>query len=59
MKKPTDLEPAALLEIVERVVQAIYPKSDPDKEWDVDMLDTIDTALSDHGLTPDKYARPR
>ena len=49
---PQDLEKDELENILNGVIEALWPGGDPDHEWSPDTLNEIKDALSSYGLDP-------
>jgi len=52
MKKPNELSQEELRQVVQGVLEALYPEADPDAKWSPDTLDDVALVLATAGLTP-------
>ena len=52
MKNPNELSYEELRQVVQGVLEALYPDADPDAEWSPDTLDDVALVLATAGLTP-------
>jgi hypothetical protein len=58
MKDPRKLSKADLVDIVSRVQQALWPRSDAEHQWSPDTLDEISNVMVDVGLGPESNTTP-
>jgi hypothetical protein len=52
MKKPNQLSYEELRQVVQGVLEALYPDADPDAKWSPDTLEDVAAVLAMAGLTP-------
>src|SRR5262249_23245305 len=50
--RPADLTREQLIDLVEEIVETLYPAADPDQEWEVDTIEWVSAALARFGLIP-------
>jgi hypothetical protein len=52
-RRPADLTREQLIDLVEEIVETLYPAADPGQEWEADTIEWVSAALARFGLIPD------